>query len=109
PRGVTAEAPDRRLQEPELTQLPLRPSNLPLQTETRRSRDAPGSYRYHGETTTKLGRVVPLGETEPQLPPSFSFTCSPEKPAKCKPVGIAQGVPQHPHGCADAAQSPEHC
>ncbi|NXW44209.1 AMER1 protein, partial [Nyctiprogne leucopyga] len=109
-QSVTGETPDRRPQEPELNRHLLRPSNLPLQTDARWSREAAGSYRYHGEVATKkLSRLLPLGETEPQLPPGFSFTCSPEKRAKCKPVGIAQGVPQHPNGSADAVQSPECC
>ncbi|NXT29724.1 AMER1 protein, partial [Syrrhaptes paradoxus] len=107
-RSIAGEPPDQRPQEPELSRPPLRPSNLPLQTEARRCWDATGPYRYPGEVTPKkLARVFPLGETEPELPPSFSFACSPEKTAKCKPVGIAQGVPQHPNGSADAVQSPE--
>ncbi|NXE79343.1 AMER1 protein, partial [Cochlearius cochlearius] len=109
-RSVAGEAPDRRPQELELSRHPLRPSNLPLQTEARRSREAAGSYWYHGEVAAKkLSRLLPLGETEPELPPSFSFACSPEKRTKCKPVGIAQGVPQHPNGGADAVKSPECC
>uniref|UniRef100_A0A663EE08 APC membrane recruitment protein 1 n=1 Tax=Aquila chrysaetos chrysaetos TaxID=223781 RepID=A0A663EE08_AQUCH len=110
-RSVAGEAPDRRPQEPELNRHPLRPSNLPLQTDARRSREAAGSYRSHGEATAKkLARLLPLGETEPELPPSsFSFACSPEKRAKCKPVGIAQGMPQHPDGSTDTVKSPERC
>ncbi|NWU21304.1 AMER1 protein, partial [Dyaphorophyia castanea] len=91
PRGGTGEAPERRPQEPEPSRLPLRPSNLPLEPEARRAREAAGCYRYHGDVP-KLSRLLPLGEAE--LPPSFSFTCSPEHRAKGKPVGIAQGVPQ---------------
>ncbi|NXS34372.1 AMER1 protein, partial [Pomatostomus ruficeps] len=97
-RGVTGEAP-----EPELGRHPLRPSNLPLQPEARRAREATGSYRYHGDVP-KLSRLLPLGEAE--LPPSFGFACSPEHRAKGKPVGIAQGMPQHPSG---ATESPERC
>uniref|UniRef100_A0A8B9NEE1 APC membrane recruitment protein 1 n=1 Tax=Accipiter nisus TaxID=211598 RepID=A0A8B9NEE1_9AVES len=110
-RSVAGEAPDRRPQEPELNRHPLRPSDLPLQTDARRSREAAGSYRSHGEAAAKkLARLLPLGETEPELPPSsFSFACSPEKRAKCKPVGIAQGVPQHPDGSTDTVKSPERC
>ncbi|NWQ93208.1 AMER1 protein, partial [Burhinus bistriatus] len=109
-RSVTGESPDRRPQEPEPTRRPLRPSNLPLQSDTRRPREAAGSYRYHGEVTAKkLARSFPLGGAEPELPPSFRFACSPEKGAKCKPVGIAQGMPQHPDGSAQARQSPERC
>ncbi|NWR91850.1 AMER1 protein, partial [Furnarius figulus] len=100
-RSVTGEAPDRRPQELELSRHPLRPSNLPLQPEARRAREAAGPYRYHGEVPS-LSRLVPLGEAE--LPPSFSFACSPERRSKGKPVGIAQGVPQHPGG-----ESPERC
>ncbi|NXE96352.1 AMER1 protein, partial [Menura novaehollandiae] len=103
-RSVTGETPERRPQEPELNRHPLRPSNLPLQPEARRARDAAGSYRYHGEVP-KLSRLLPLGEAE--LPPSFGFACSPEHRAKGKPVGIAQGVPQHPSG--SATESPERC
>ncbi|NXW56485.1 AMER1 protein, partial [Eurystomus gularis] len=109
-RSVAGETPDRRSQELELNRHPLRPSNLPLQTEARWSREPASSYRYHGEATAKkLSRLLPLGETEPELPPSFSFACSPEKHAKCKPVGIAQGVPQHPNGSTDTLKSPERC
>ncbi|NWR67229.1 AMER1 protein, partial [Bucorvus abyssinicus] len=109
-RGIAGEAPDRQPPEPELSRHPLRPSNLPLQSEARRSREAAASYRYHGEVTAKkLSCLLPWGATEPELPPSFGFSCSPEKHAKCKPVGIAQGVPQHPHGSTDALKSPEHC
>ncbi|NXE30298.1 AMER1 protein, partial [Ardeotis kori] len=104
-RNVAGETPDRRPQEPELNRHPLRPSNLPLP-----SREAAGPYRYHGEiAASKLPRAVPVGETQPELPPSFTFACSPEKRAKCKPVGIAQGVPQHPNGGADTGKSPERC
>ncbi|KFR08317.1 hypothetical protein Y956_14593, partial [Nipponia nippon] len=109
-RSVAGDAADRRPQEPELNRHPLRPSNLPLQTDARRPWEAAGSYRYHGEVATKkLARLLPLGETEPELPPSFSFACSPEKRAKCKPIGIAQGVPQHPNGSTDTVKSPECC
>ncbi|NXQ41704.1 AMER1 protein, partial [Catharus fuscescens] len=86
-RGGIAEAAERRPQEAELSRLPLRPSNLPLQPEARRA----GSYRYHGDVP-KLSRLLPLGEAG--LPSSFGFACSPEHRAKGKPVGIAQGVPQ---------------
>ncbi|NWS11397.1 AMER1 protein, partial [Pachyramphus minor] len=103
---LSGEAPDRRPQESELPRHPLRPSNLPLQPEARRAREAAGPYKYHGEVP-KLSCLVPLGDTE--LPPSFGFACSPEKRSKGKPVGIAQGVPQHPGGNSSPAQSPECC
>ncbi|NXG17770.1 AMER1 protein, partial [Grallaria varia] len=105
-RSVTGEAPDRRPQELELPRHPLRPSNLPLQPEARRAWEAVGPYRYHGEVPS-LSRLVPLGEAE--LPPSFGFACSPEKRSKGKPVGIAQGVPQHPGGITGPTESPERC
>ncbi|NWW78822.1 AMER1 protein, partial [Climacteris rufus] len=105
PRAVPGDAPERRPQEPEPNRAPLRPSNLPLQPEARRAREAAGPYRYHGEAP-KLSRLLPLGEAE--LPPSFGFACSPEHRAKGKPVGIAQGVPQHPGG-SGATESPERC
>ncbi|NXK08959.1 AMER1 protein, partial [Herpetotheres cachinnans] len=109
-RSITGETPDRRPQEPEPNRHPLRPSNLPLQTDARRSREVAGSYRYRGEVTAKkLARLLPLGETEPELPPSFGFASSPEKRVKCKPVGIAQGMPQHPNGSTDTVTSPERC
>ncbi|KFP61687.1 hypothetical protein N322_02257, partial [Cariama cristata] len=98
-RSVAEETLDRQPEEPELNRHPLRPSNLPLQTDARWTREASGSYRYRGEVAAKkLARLLPLGETEPELPPSFSFACSPEKRTKCKPIGIAQGMPQHPNG-----------
>ncbi|NXF11944.1 AMER1 protein, partial [Smithornis capensis] len=98
----TGEALDRL----ELSRPPFRPSHLPLQPEARRAREAAGSYRYHGEVPA-LSRLLPLGEAE--LPPSFAFARSPEKRSKGKPVGIAQGVPQHPGGSSGAAESPERC
>ncbi|KAI1234664.1 hypothetical protein IHE44_0003037 [Lamprotornis superbus] len=99
-RGAIGEAPERRPQEAELSRLPLRPSNLPLQPEARRA----GSYRYHGDVP-KLSRLLPLGEAG--LPPSFGFSCSPEHRARGKPVGIAQGVPQHPGDSSGDTESPE--
>ncbi|NWX59284.1 AMER1 protein, partial [Promerops cafer] len=105
-RGGIREAPERRPQEPELSRHPLRPSNLPLQPEARRAREAAGSYRYHGDVP-KLSRLLPLGEAE--LPPSFGFACSPEHRARGKPVGIAQGVPQHPGSSSGDTESPERC
>ncbi|NWZ33337.1 AMER1 protein, partial [Brachypodius atriceps] len=104
-RGGIGEAPERRPQEAELSRHPLRPSNLPLQPEARRAREAAGSYRYHGDVP-KLSRLLPLGEAE--LPPSFGF-CSPEHRARGKPVGIAQGVPQHPGDSSGDTQCPERC
>ncbi|NXB71371.1 AMER1 protein, partial [Donacobius atricapilla] len=101
-RGGIGEALERRPLEPELSRHPLRPSNLPLQPEPRRAREAAGSYRYHGDVP-KLSRLLPLGEAE--LAPSFGFACSPEHRARGRPVGIAQGVPQHPGD----AESPERC
>ncbi|KAM6125034.1 APC membrane recruitment protein 1 [Phoenicopterus ruber ruber] len=109
-RSVAGGTPERRPHEPELNRHPLRPSSLPLQTDARRPREAAGSCRYQGEVTAQEpARLLPLGETEPQLPPSFSLARSPEQPAKCKPVGIAQGVPQHPKGSSDTVKSPERC
>ncbi|NWW68639.1 AMER1 protein, partial [Ifrita kowaldi] len=105
-RGGTGEAPERWPQDAELSRHPLRPSNLPLQPEARRAREAAGSYRYHGDVP-KLSRLLPLGEAE--LPPSFTFSCSPEHRAKGKPVGIAQGVPQHPGGSSRDTEGPERC
>uniref|UniRef100_A0A8C3NCN2 Uncharacterized protein n=1 Tax=Geospiza parvula TaxID=87175 RepID=A0A8C3NCN2_GEOPR len=53
-RGGIGEAPERRPQEAELSRLPLRPSNLPLQPEARRARG---------------GRVLPLPRGCPQAVP----------------------------------------
>ncbi|NXW78535.1 AMER1 protein, partial [Hirundo rustica] len=103
-RGGIGEAPERRPQEAELSRHPLRPSNLPLQPEARRAREAAASYRYHGDVP-KLSRLLPLGEAE--LPPSFGFSRSPEHRARGKPVGIAQGVPQHPGDSGGDTESPE--
>ncbi|NXX86512.1 AMER1 protein, partial [Urocolius indicus] len=108
-QSVTEESPDRQPQEPELSRLLLRPSNLPLQPEARWPCEVAASYRYHGEVAAKkLPRLVPLGETEPELP-AFSFACSPEKRAKGKPVGIAQAVPQHPDSSAEPVPSAGCC
>ncbi|XP_069723896.1 APC membrane recruitment protein 1 [Phaenicophaeus curvirostris] len=89
---------------------PLRPCSLPLQSEGRCSREAGGSSRLHGEGSAKtVSRVFPSGEPEPKLPPSFGFASSPEKRAKCRPIGIAQGVRQHPSVSSDTGKSPERC
>ncbi|NXI41156.1 AMER1 protein, partial [Galbula dea] len=107
---VAGETQDRLPQEAELDRHPLRPSSLPLQPEARWSREAAGSYRYHGEVPTKtLSRLVPPGETEPELSPSFPFAYSPGKRARCRPIGITKGVPHHPKGSIDALKSPECC
>ncbi|NXO61473.1 AMER1 protein, partial [Phainopepla nitens] len=103
-RGGIGEAPERRPQEAELSRHPLRPSNLPLQPEARRTREAAGPYRYHGDVP-KLSRLLPLGEAV--LPPSFAFARSPEHRARGKPVGIAQGVPQQPGDGGGDTESPE--
>ncbi|NXI95618.1 AMER1 protein, partial [Psophia crepitans] len=109
-RGVAGETAAGRPHEPELRRHPLRPCALPLQSDARWSREASGPCRYQGEVTAQdASRWFPAGEREPALPPSVSFPRSPEKRAKCKPVGIAQGVPQHPDGSADTPQSPERC
>ncbi|XP_030919248.1 APC membrane recruitment protein 1 [Geospiza fortis] len=71
-----------------------------------RAREAAGSFRYHGDVP-KLSRLLPLGEAE--LPPSFGFACSPEHRARGKPVGIAQGVPQHPGNGSGDTESRERC
>ncbi|NXI62631.1 AMER1 protein, partial [Anseranas semipalmata] len=104
-RSSTRETLERRPQEPEPDRPPVRPSNLPLQTDTRQPQEASGSYRYHGEVTAKkLARVLPLGEPEPLQ--SFSFAQSPEKPAKCKPVGVTQGMPQFHDDNTETLKSP---
>ncbi|KAM6381782.1 LOW QUALITY PROTEIN: APC membrane recruitment protein 1-like [Pluvialis apricaria] len=109
-RSVGGESADRRPQEPEPNRRPLRPCDLPLQSEARRPRGAAGSSGHHGDVAAKApARLLPPGGAGPQLPPRFRFARSPEKGAKCKPVGIAQGVPQHPDGSARAGQSPERC
>ncbi|KYO38327.1 APC membrane recruitment protein 1 [Alligator mississippiensis] len=101
-RSNALETLDRRPQDMEpnnpMLQSPrhmVRPSSLPLQIDTRQSQVVSSSYRYHGENMAKkLALVLPLGEKGTDLPQSFSFTQSPEKPAKCKPVGVTQGIPQ---------------
>ncbi|XP_035180124.1 APC membrane recruitment protein 1 [Oxyura jamaicensis] len=104
-RSSAREALERRPQEPEVDRQLVRPSNLPLQADTRQPPEAPGAYRYHGEVAAKkLARVLPLGEPEP--PQSFGFAPSPEKPAKCKPVGVAQGVPQFHDDSTETLKSP---
>ncbi|KFO61115.1 hypothetical protein N302_09450, partial [Corvus brachyrhynchos] len=82
------------------------PPTPPLQLEPGWGWEAAGSYRYHGDVP-KLSRLLPLGEAE--LPPSFTFTCSPEHRTKGKPVGIAQGVPQHPSGSSGDTEGPGRC
>ncbi|NXW88665.1 AMER1 protein, partial [Alopecoenas beccarii] len=109
-RSVAGETPAGRPPEPELSRPRPRPCTLPLQSDTRPAREAAGSCRYRGEVTAKKPpRVSARGETEPELPPSFGFALSPEKRAKCRPVGVAQGVPQHPSGGSGAGNSPERC
>ncbi|XP_053846099.1 APC membrane recruitment protein 1 isoform X1 [Vidua macroura] len=105
-QGSIGEALERRPQEAELSRHPLRPSNLPLQPEARWAREKAGSFRFHGDVP-KLSRLLPLGEAE--LPPSFGFACSLEHCARGKPVGIAQGVPQHPGNSSGDTESPECC
>uniref|UniRef100_A0A452IQN9 Uncharacterized protein n=1 Tax=Gopherus agassizii TaxID=38772 RepID=A0A452IQN9_9SAUR len=100
------EAPDRLPQDTGASNLMLqvprhmvRPSNLPLQTDTRQSQEVSGSYRYPRENMAKkLARVLPLGEKGADLPQSFAFTQSPNKRAKCKLVGITQGTLQFHDG-----------
>nr|XP_013804560.1 PREDICTED: APC membrane recruitment protein 1 [Apteryx mantelli mantelli] len=106
-RSNARETLDRRPQETEPSKHLVRPSNLPLQTDTRQSQEVSGSYRYHGEIVAKkLARVLPLGETESDSPQSFSFAQSPEKPAKCKPVGVTQGMPQFHDDNTETLKSP---
>uniref|UniRef100_A0A674K284 APC membrane recruitment protein 1 n=1 Tax=Terrapene triunguis TaxID=2587831 RepID=A0A674K284_9SAUR len=100
------ETPDRMPQDTGASNLMLqtprhmvRPSNLPLQTETRQAQEVSSSYRYPRENMAKkLARVVPLGEKGADLPQSFAFTQSPNKTAKCKLVGITQGTLQFHDG-----------
>lgn len=110
-RGVAGESAERRPQEPEPKRRPLRPCDLPLASEARRPRGAAGSSRPPGDVGGKAAaqRSFPAEGSAPQLPPRFRFARSPEKGAKCKPVGIAQGMPQHPDGGARAGHSPERC
>ncbi|NXD10214.1 AMER1 protein, partial [Nothocercus nigrocapillus] len=106
-RNNPREALDRRPQETEPSKHLVRPSNLPLQTDTRQSQEVSGPYRYHGEIVAKkLARVLPLGETECDSPQGFSFAQAPEKLAKCKPVGVAQGVPQFHDDTTETLKSP---
>ncbi|NXN30513.1 AMER1 protein, partial [Nycticryphes semicollaris] len=100
-RSVAGDGASGQPQEPEPMRRPLRPCHLPLQSEGRRPLGE-GSGK-------KLPGLFPLGGTEPELPPGFRFACSPEKGAPCKPVGIAQGIPQHPLGTARTGGSLEHC
>ncbi|XP_053931738.1 APC membrane recruitment protein 1 isoform X1 [Cuculus canorus] len=88
----------------------LRPSSLPLQSEGRCSWEVDGSSRHHGEASAKtVAHEFLPGELEPNLSLSFGFASSLEKSAKCRPVGIAQGVPQHPSVSSDTGKSPECC
>ncbi|NXK48520.1 AMER1 protein, partial [Chauna torquata] len=104
-RSSARETLEGRPQELEPDRHLVRPSNLPLQSDTRQPQEVSGSYRYHGEVTAKkLARVLPLGEPEP--PQSFSFAQSPEKPAKCKPVGVTQGMPQFHDDNTETLKSP---
>ncbi|NWI11804.1 AMER1 protein, partial [Crypturellus soui] len=108
-RNNPRETLDRRPQEMEPSKHVVRPSNLPLQMDTRQSQEVSGPYRYHGEIVAKkLARVLPLGETECDSPQGFSFAQAPEKPAKCKPVGVAQGVPQFHDDTTETLKSPAH-
>uniref|UniRef100_A0A8C8RD00 APC membrane recruitment protein 1 n=1 Tax=Pelusios castaneus TaxID=367368 RepID=A0A8C8RD00_9SAUR len=96
----TKETPDRMPQDTGhsnlLLQMPrhvVRPSSLPLPTDTRQSQEVSNSFRCPRENMSKkLARVLPLGEKGTDLPQSFAFTQSPDKPAKCKPVGVTQGT-----------------
>ncbi|XP_054071159.1 APC membrane recruitment protein 1 [Rissa tridactyla] len=109
-RSVAGETAGRRPPEPEPGRRPLRPCHLPLQSEARRPREVAGPCRPRGEAAAKkLPPLFPPGGAEPQVPPGFRFACSPEKGAPCKPVGVAQGIPQCPEGSARAGESPERC
>ncbi|XP_074004263.1 APC membrane recruitment protein 1-like [Numenius arquata] len=109
-RGVAGDPASGRPREPEPSRRPLRPCHLPLRGEGGRPREAAGPCQPHGEAGGKKPPgLFPLGAAEPELPPGFRFACSPEKGAPCKPVGIAQGIPQHPPGSARAGGSPERC
>ncbi|NXA32615.1 AMER1 protein, partial [Eudromia elegans] len=106
-RNNPREPLDRKPQETESSKHLVRPSNLPLQMDTEQSQEVSGPYRYHGEIVAKkLARVLPLGETEPDSPQGFSFTQASEKPIKCKPVGVAQGVPQCHEDTTETLKSP---
>uniref|UniRef100_A0A8C0JFV1 APC membrane recruitment protein 1 n=1 Tax=Chelonoidis abingdonii TaxID=106734 RepID=A0A8C0JFV1_CHEAB len=100
------ETPDRLPQDTGASNLMLqmprhmvRPSNLPLQTDTRQAQEVSSSYRNPRENMAKkLARVLPLGEKGADLPQSFAFTQSPKKRAKCKLVDITQGTLQFHDG-----------
>ncbi|XP_077681903.1 APC membrane recruitment protein 1 isoform X3 [Eretmochelys imbricata] len=100
------ETPDRMPQDTGASNLMLqtprhvvRPSNLPLQTDTREAQEVSSSYRYPRENMAKkLACVLSLGEKGADLPQSFAFTQSPDKSAKCKLAGITQGTFQFHDG-----------
>lgn len=70
-----------------------RPSNLPLQTPVA-PQEAPVHRPAGDHMTKKLAWVLPLGDADCDQPPTFVGL--PDKPAPCKPVGVAQGVSQLP-------------
>ncbi|KAJ6634387.1 hypothetical protein lerEdw1_014045 [Lerista edwardsae] len=79
-----------------------RPSNLPLQTPVA-PHEAPAVHRPAGDHMAKKHAwVLPVGDADCDLPPTFGLRGSPDKPAMCKPVGVAQGVSQLHRSNAEA-------
>ncbi|XP_054852644.1 APC membrane recruitment protein 1 [Eublepharis macularius] len=79
----------------QMPRLMARPSSLPLQTPVESQEVPAASHRHCGDTMAKkLAWVLPLGDKGADLPPSFAFASSPDKPAMCKPADMMEGVPQ---------------
>ncbi|XP_063169716.1 APC membrane recruitment protein 1 [Candoia aspera] len=71
-----------------------RPSTLFLEAPVV-SQEGCAPHRPHGDSLAKKHAwVLPLGEKGLDLPLSFGFPFSPDKPSACKPVDVTQGTSQ---------------
>lgn len=81
----------------QMPRLMARPSSLPLQTPVESQEVSTASLRHcQDNVIKKLAWVLPLGESGAELPSSFVFASSPDKPATCKPVDREEGRAQLP-------------
>ncbi|XP_060105461.1 APC membrane recruitment protein 1 isoform X2 [Heteronotia binoei] len=79
----------------QMPRLMARPSSLPLQAPVESQEVSAATRRHCGDNVAKkLAWVLPLGDSGSELPSSFAFACSPDKPAVCKPVDMMEGGPQ---------------
>ncbi|XP_048370063.1 APC membrane recruitment protein 1 [Sphaerodactylus townsendi] len=76
----------------QMPRLITRPSSLPLQAQFESQKASATSRRHCGDSVTKkMAWVLPLGDNSVDLPSSFAFPRSPDKPAICKPTDKMEG------------------